>query len=201
MLHAHETAQAIIRDGQFDVFGGNYNYFARVAKRLTGKSFTLYDSRTVARLISKDPQVLPKWKIDLPKEYKWSQKKVQQAITQGIIQGESIDKITKRLSETLEAQGKDRMRLFARTAITESENEGRMAMLRDAEKMGIKVLKKWLATKDKRTRDSHREMDGETRKVEDAFSNGLMYPGDPGGDPAEVYNCRCTLTYVYPDFL
>jgi hypothetical protein len=85
MLHAHETAQAIIRDGQFDVFGGNYNYFARMAKRLTGKSFTLYDSRTVARLISKDPQVLPKWKIDLPKEYKWCQKKVQAAITQGII--------------------------------------------------------------------------------------------------------------------
>ena len=44
-----------------------------------------------------------------------------------------------------------------------------------------------------RTRHSHRLLDGETRDVDDTFSNGCEYPGDPKGEPAEVYNCRCTL--------
>lgn len=26
-----------------------------------------------------------------------------------------------------------------------------------------------------------------------------MYPGDPGGDPGEVYNCRCTMISVLPE--
>jgi uncharacterized protein with gpF-like domain len=53
-----------------------------------------------------------------------------------------------------------------------------------------------MATLDSRTRDSHRLMDGETVGVNEEFSNGLMYPGDPSGDPSEVYNCRCTVVSV-----
>ena len=52
----------------------------------------------------------------------------------------------------------------------------------------------WIATNDKRTRHSHAIMDGETKGVNGKFSNGLEYPGDPNGAPAEVYNCRCTMT-------
>ena len=200
LLKSNEQAMEIVREGQVGVFKQNYNWFAEKTKVVTGVSFSMYDQHTVGILIKRVPKLLPKWKIDKPKEYKWSQKKVQAAIKQGIIQGESIDKITKRLIDSLCTQAADRMRLFARTAITEAENAGRQKMLQDAEKMGIKVLKKWLATNDNRTRDSHSEIDGEERDVDEEFSNGLMYPGDPNGDPGEVYNCRCTMTYVYPDY-
>jgi len=50
-----------------------------------------------------------------------------------------------------------------------------------------------MATLDERTRESHAEIDGEIVDIDKEFSNGLMYPADPDGEPAEVYNCRCTM--------
>ena len=51
---------------------------------------------------------------------------------------------------------------------------------------------------DDRTRPSHLELDGERRDLDEEFSNGLQYPGDPDGDPSEVYNCRCTMVAYLP---
>ena len=65
--------------------------------------------------------------------------------------------------------------------------------------MGIEIQKEWVCTHDDRTRPSHLELDGERRDLDEEFSNGLQYPGDPNGDPSEVYNCRCTLVAYLPD--
>src|ERR1017187_1297337 len=36
-------------------------------------------------------------------------------------------------------------------------------------------------------------MDGESVDVQETFSNGLDYPGDPSGDAAETAGCTCTV--------
>jgi SPP1 gp7 family putative phage head morphogenesis protein len=61
-----------------------------------------------------------------------------------------------------------------------------------AKAKGADVVKQWDAALDSRTRDSHRRVDGEIRELDEKFSNGLMFPGDPAGGAAEVINCRCT---------
>ena len=61
-----------------------------------------------------------------------------------------------------------------------------------AKAKGADIVKQWDATLDGRTRDSHRRVDGEIRELDEKFSNGLMFPGDPSGSAAEVINCRCT---------
>ncbi len=61
-----------------------------------------------------------------------------------------------------------------------------------AKKKGADVVKQWDASLDARTRDSHASIDGEIREIDDKFSNGLRFPGDPNGPAAEVINCRCT---------
>ena len=63
----------------------------------------------------------------------------------------------------------------------------------EAEELGIKYDKIWMAVLDARTRTSHRVVNGERIPVDEYFSNGLFRPADPDGEPAEVYNCRCTL--------
>lgn len=54
----------------------------------------------------------------------------------------------------------------------------------------------WSAANDDHTRDSHRAVDGERRKMGERFSNGLEYPLEPGGPPEEVINCRCAALPV-----
>lgn len=55
----------------------------------------------------------------------------------------------------------------------------------------------WRTTHDKRTRESHRAMDGQVRKFGEKFVSGLgneiAYPGDPDAPAEEVINCRCWL--------
>jgi HK97 family phage portal protein len=49
----------------------------------------------------------------------------------------------------------------------------------------------WLSSRDDRVRDSHQEIDGEEQPIGEPYSNGLMFPGDPSGDPDETIMCRC----------
>lgn len=202
MNDANNQAAGVVRDGKINVFAENYNYESyQLEKRSKGAvSFDLYDERTAARLIKDKPKMLPEWKIDEPKDYRWNRQKVENAITQGIIQGESIDQITDRLVSSLCTQNENKMRTFSRTAITGAQNAGRQANMEDAEDMGIKVKKRWLATLDSRTRDTHQELDGQEVPVDEPFEvDGMeiMYPGDPNAEPELVYNCRCTMIEVY----
>lgn len=206
MQNATAEAAEIVSSGRLDVFAENYNYMAyKVEKRVRGAvSFNVYNERSVARLIRNKPKMLPKWKVDQKKDYKWNRQKVENAITQGIIQGEGIENITKRLIETLCTQNENRMRTFARTSITGAQNAGKQAQMEDAEDMGIKMKKRWLATLDNRTRDTHQELDGQEVPVDEPFTvmvdgqkEEIDYPGDPNAEPCLVYNCRCTMIEVY----
>ena len=204
---ADERAREIISSKRIDAFADAANHVAYEIERDQGfsgaVSFNLYDSRTVEKLLKDDPQMLPEWKINEPKDYVWNYKRVKNAVTQGIIQGESVGQIGKRLSEELSTSNARKMDLFARTAVNGAQNAGRVERMRESVSMGIDVKKKWLATLDKKTRDTHRDLDGKEQDVDKPFLIGekkIDYPGDPKAPAELVYNCRCTLTYSYPKY-
>ena len=202
---ANQTAAGIINGERRAVFQQNANYTAyQIEKDTRGAvNFGLYDSATVTRLLKEDKKLLPEYKVNQEKDYKWNNRKVNNAVTQSIIQGESIDDLSKRLTHSLEAGNRSSMLNFARTAMTGAQNAGRVEAMHDAEDMGISVKKRWIATLDDRTRDTHRELDGQVVDVDEPFEvdgEEIMYPGDPNADPALVYNCRCTIGYEYPEY-
>lgn len=207
LLNADKSAAKIVNDGKLGVFVDNANYIGygleHDANINTG--FMLYDEQTVARLIKSDPQILPKPAPGVKKDkaYPYYNKLVNGAITQGIVQGEDIRQIAKRIArETGERSYSSAVR-NARTAFTGAQNAGRIEGLHQAQRLGINVKKKWLATLDGRTRDSHRKLDGQIQEVDDPFISELgkiRFPGDPTANGGDVYNCRCTLTYVYPEY-
>ncbi len=51
----------------------------------------------------------------------------------------------------------------------------------------------WTTAHDEAVRDSHRELDGQVRRVGEEFKPGLRYPGDPAAPLEETVNCRCIL--------
>ena len=110
--------------------------------------------------------------------------------------------IAERLTK-VQAMNMDSAIRAARTIVTGTENQGRMDMLHEAEKMGIIVKKRWVSTTDTRTRDWHAELNGKLAKVDEPFVNAagrIMYPGDPTAAAENVYNCRCTIGYEVEGF-
>lgn len=194
----NEVATGIVNGKTHNVFAFNANYTAYDLEHGAGVNFgfELYDETTVVNLIKNDPQLLPKWKIDQPKDYVWNQKKLNRQINLGIIEGESLDKIANRLGDALVTQNFNKMRTFARTAMTGAQNSGRQIRLEEAKGLGIKLKKEWMATLDSHTRINHRELDGQKVDTDKEFEvDGIKirYPGDPQAHPSMVYNCRCTM--------
>ena len=198
-----QNASHLTHGKSMDVFAENANYTAYQLEKDLGANvnFGLYDTSTVSRLVGKDPEILPRRVVNGKKLEAWETKKISNAISQGIIQGEGIDQIANRIARDTCIAADHSSVMYARTAMTAAQNSGRIERLHEAEEMGIRAQKRWMATLDDRTRDSHRDMDGETVDMDEKFSNGLMYPGDPAtNDFAEICNCRCTMVYVYPEF-
>ena len=202
---ANRVVHRIIQKIRLWVFSENYNHNAYETEINTGISFDIYNEDAVKKLIEDDPKMLPEWRIDEEKDYIWNRQKVENAITQGIIQGESVDQIADRLANVLKSTNMSKMRMFARTAMTGAQNAGRQKQFEDAVEKGIDIRKQWIATLDDRTRDTHQKLDGQTVKVDESFHVGtktgtetIRYPGDPNAAPALVYNCRCTMKSVFP---
>ena len=190
-------AASIINGYMPEVYAVNTNWTEFVIEKTlqVDTSFTLFDEATVERLVRDKPDLLPKAKIDIPKDRRWNKEHINSAITQGILQGDTIDEIAKRLAAITDMDKNAAVRNAA-TMTTSAQNGGRMDTYKRAQNMGIAVRKKWIAKIDGHTRPSHRICDGEIRETGNKFSNGLEFPGDPNGTPAEVYNCRCRVVAV-----
>ena len=205
LSHVNEIAMGMINDHTIDCYALNMNYGTYEIENgyHIGTSFSMYDHRTVENLVRDDPQIIPRARMDIPEDLRWNRQKLTSAITQGILTGDSIPDIAKRLGGVANMNEHAAIR-NARTYTTAAENKGRIDSYIRAQKMGIQLEQEWVATLDQRTRSSHRHLDGECVKIGAKFSNKCRYPGDPEGPPEEIYNCRCTLVaalkgYEYHD--
>ena len=197
--HANEIARSIINGELPEIYAINHNYGVYEVEHGLGvdTSYTLYNRHTVARILLDDPDLFrPPGKDITPaaataKDLLWNRNQLQSAMLQSILQGESIPKMAERVARAVGEKDRRIATRNARTMATGAQNAGRLDSYFRAQDMGIKIEKQWIATLDSRTRHSHRELDGESVPLKEEYSNGLMYPGDPDGDPEEIWNCRC----------
>lgn len=195
LLDVNQTALSYINGELPEVYAINYNAIAGTVDGVGGYSFTLVDADTVRNLAVTDTSLLPYKYIDPAKDIPWNMKKINAEILQGILQGESMDKIANRI---MNVQGMNKTQAIrsARTIVTGAENKGRQDSYKRAEKDGIVMKREWIATNDSRTRHWHAELDGVEVDIDEPWENEfgkIMFPGDPSADPANTYNCRCSM--------
>ncbi len=116
-------------------------------------------------------------------------------INNGIIEGLGIPDITKNILDSADDMSRFRARMIA---ITEVHNASMFASVETANATGLQLQKEWAAVEDARTRETHRQADGQTVDMNERFTVGgyrMDRPGDPSAPAEEVINCRCTLLY------
>lgn len=201
--NADKIAQSMTQGYMAQAYAINHDYatFEVEHDSLVDTSYTLYDRHTAERLIRDEPSLLPKpsekteQEIREGKLIRWNAQKITGEVTQGILQGESVSQIARRMQTVAQMDDRASVR-NARTAVTGAQNAGRQAGYERAVDMGIKTEKQWLATMDARTRHEHVVLDGKHVPVDENFKVGpyeIEYPGDPTAEPEMVYNCRCTM--------
>ena len=205
LLNVNQTATAYINGELPEVYTLNYNALAETVDGVGGYSFTLTDRDTVKHLATTDKSLLPFRELDPAKDIPWNMKKINGQVLQGIVQGESIPKISKRIMNVQE-MNKDAAIRSARTIVTGAENKGRLDSFKRAEADGIILQKEWLSSDQPgRTRKWHlpEAFDSLIVDIDKPFHNGegdIMFPGDPSASGANVYNCRCSMASVVKGF-
>lgn len=195
LAQVNQQALSYINGTLSDIYATNYEQANDLVKSM-GLSFTLADKSTIKRMIKDGDIKLPKKKLNIPKDMQWNTKRINSAVLQGILQGESMNKIADRLLPIVDSNRASAMR-NARTLVTGAENRGRLDSYKELEEQGLVMKKVWIATDGDRTREWHLDMDGQEVDIDEPFIDGhgneVMYPADPDAEPETVYNCRCSM--------
>ena len=209
LVKRNEAARKIVDGRMADAYAINFNYatFDIERQARVSTSFTLYNHDSVERILREHPEILPPPGKKVLKEIsegravRWEAGKLESVLLQGILQGESIPNLARRVASDLSTRDYKSAVRYARTAMTSAQSAGRYDAYARAQDMGIEVEAEWSAVLDNRTRHDHRVLDGQRRKIGEPFIVGdvqILYPADFGGSDYKVpedqiWNCRCTI--------
>ena len=115
-------------------------------------------------------------------------------LSEGFEKGEGIPELSNRIKNMPEFDMK-RATVVARTEIISSSNAGTLQGYKES---GVVIGKEWSSTKDERTRDHHKDVEGQRVALDNPFivdGDLLDYPGDNSYDAkaSNVIQCRCSL--------
>lgn len=206
--HANEIALKMAKGEMPDIFAlnGNYATFQLEHDGKIDTGFTLYNHDTAEYLLKEDRELMPgpstrkAKEIAANKDMQWNKQKIQSAVLQGVLQGESPYDVASRLQSVGQMNYNASVR-YARTMTTNAQNAGRYEAYRRATNLGVDLVIEWQATLDGRTRHEHRMMHGQRRNVDEPFEVSgikIMWPGNDKCGSSTVpqqliWNCRCTL--------
>lgn len=201
LAHVNQIAADYVNGKLPSIYGVNYKQLTEDVLALNVPSITsaweVRSEETMRRLALGEVK-LPTRKIAEAKDVAWNLRQLNSSVLQGVLQGESIPQIKKRLLPIVDNNAKSAVRA-ARTMVTAAENGGRMDSYVDLDKEGVALEKVWIATPDERVREWHLAMDGQQKPIDKPFVDGngeeLMFPGDTskGASGRTIWNCRCSM--------
>lgn len=134
----------------------------------------------------------------LGEDVDYLKRSIRAELSRGISSGSSWNEMAVRIANGMNSPFRKAYNNAIRIARTEGhriQNEGALDGQHGAKKKGADIVKQWDSTLDGRTRDEHRECDGQIREIDEPFDVGgekMQAPG-VGGSAKNVCNCRCCL--------
>jgi hypothetical protein len=150
------------------------------------------DQEAMVRAVQLDSKISQGLYKRLGEDVNLLKRKIAAQISRGISTGMTFPQIAQQLAGVTNIGFNNAVRI-ARTEGHRIQCQSGMDACYKAKEKGADVVKQWDSTLDSATRESHVAVDGEIRELDEPFSNGLMFAGDPRGSAAEVVNCRCAL--------
>ena len=152
------------------------------------------DQKQVVAAIQHETKLSESLYMALGKDTKDLSKKIAGEISRGISNGAMYSEIARNIASWGRIPMNNAMRI-ARTESHRIQIQATADAQWKAKANGADVVKQWDSALDKKTRKSHRELDGQIRELDEEFEvNGhtAMFPGG-FGRPEEDINCRCAL--------
>lgn len=121
-------------------------------------------------------------------------KHIRNEISRGIATADSYANIARNITNASKVGLNKAMRI-ARTEGHRIQSEAAFDAQHVAKNAGADVVKQWDSSLDGKTRETHRQLDGQIREIDEPFEvNGMeaMYPSG-FGKASEDINCRCVL--------
>lgn len=187
----HESMQAYLKKcydmgfvgSIYDMHGQGIPIIAQINQKNVIKAMNIDSkiSTTLYTRLGEDVQLL--------------KKRIANNISRGIATAASFSTIATNIADN-SRMGINRAMRIARTEGHRIQSAAAFDAMVAAKDEGADVVKQWDAALDDRTRDTHRQLDGQIRELDEPFEvDGMtaMFPSD-FGDPAEDINCRCAVT-------
>lgn len=126
--------------------------------------------------------------------------RISKKIEEGRYAGLTLESIANLVSKEMTIISRSRAALISRTETHNSASFANHKYHQTVEQdLGVKMLKKWVATNDIRTRSAHSTANGQVVDMSEDFIVGgvpMGYAGDSKGGASNVINCRCVIIYA-----
>ena len=192
---AGKTAQSLIQSSVAKVYVHSYNVFAEAL------NFSLITGQDAIAILAEEITPFDKLALEALQDATVIKRRMTSEMVTSLLRGESIPKIAKRLQRATEGNLVNAVRV-ARTEVTRVESAAAQDVGQHGEEVGFDMGKRWFATKDKRTRPSHKAADRAEVRMDELFEidspdgpDLMAYPGDVshGAGADNVCNCRCRI--------
>jgi SPP1 gp7 family putative phage head morphogenesis protein len=181
-----------------EVFKQSYYYRGYVIETLAGfRVFNMLNQKFIDEVTYNDMDLI-KWDTRVKENNKMLIRQLKESITSGLIQGYSYEKIAKEVTERMDI-GKKKAVKIVQTETHRSNQQANLKSMQDAVSKGVIMKKRWLSSLDQKTRDTHRNLDGQIVEVDEYFESKGKRALAPGkfGRAEEDINCRCDMISVF----
>lgn len=188
----------IIKKSQENIYIEEHNANLYVHERETQMKID-FDVPSTKEVQTAIEQPLDKLKVkETVKKHEQDLKdKIRLIITQGLMNGDGYSEVANEIEKQTELS-KARAQRIARTESHRAQSQAKLDSAKQLQANGLEPKKRWHATLDTRTRDTHRHLDGVVKDIDEPFESSGCKGQAPGlfvgvASAKENINCRCSM--------